>query len=238
MNFCPECKSPGAYIGLVKIECPNTRCRFYTPHSTGAELVAPGGGPFRAPAPQLAPVGCSCKRPNLITLLGHAAGCKLSTPAIASPAAAPPAPIVAPRPSTPAGYRIHPGSPPSWRHPEMPTGDTELATAWTSDPLLLAAGSAGTLQTRPVYRPFRVESIALVVPDDFIHGIWLKDARISTEMALVELPAILLRSPGLGLWCGSVVLHDGHVASCQVVNNCPCVVPVVFVLFGRTSVLA
>ncbi len=28
---CPKCRTPGAYVGFVKVECANTRCEDYVP---------------------------------------------------------------------------------------------------------------------------------------------------------------------------------------------------------------
>lgn len=63
MVFCPECKLPGAYVGLNIVECPNTRCKHYTPNAVPAGLiVAPGGGvprPRRTDSPEYV---AECKR--------------------------------------------------------------------------------------------------------------------------------------------------------------------------------
>jgi hypothetical protein len=45
--FCPECRTPGAYVGLLKIECPSTRCKHYS--AKWALVVTPA----QPPAPAL-----------------------------------------------------------------------------------------------------------------------------------------------------------------------------------------
>ncbi len=41
---CPKCRTPGAYVGFVKVECANPRCEDYVPGVASSTPAIPALG--------------------------------------------------------------------------------------------------------------------------------------------------------------------------------------------------